>query len=142
MILADANLLVYALHADMPNHAAAKAWFEQSLDGEEPLALCWLVIVAVIRLSTNTRLFPAALGVEEAVAVVEAWLDHPGVVLVEPGPGHWGILRDLLRDVGVAGNLTSDAHLAALAIEHDAQVHSCDADFRRFPGLRFRNPLM
>jgi len=141
MIIVDANLLVYALHADMPKHSAARAWLEQCLNGDEPIALCWLVILAVIRISTNTRLFPRALTVDQSVAVIEEWLSHPAVVQIEPGPRHWTILHDLLAHVGTAENLTSDAQLAALAIEHDARVHSSDADFRLFPGLRFHNPL-
>lgn len=141
MIVADANLLVYALHADMPAHAAARRWLEQSLAGEEPLALCWVVILAVVRLCTNSRLFPAALSTEQALEVVQTWLDHPSVLLLEPGPRHWGILADLLRQAGAAGNLTMDAHLAALALEHGGVMHSSDADFRRFAGLRVINPL-
>ncbi len=141
MIVVDANLLVYALHADMPKHAAARSWLEQCLAGEEPLALCWVVILAVMRICTNARLFPSAISTEQAVAVIQAWLDHPAVVLLQPGPNHWDILSGLLRQVGTAGNLTMDAHLAALALEHEGTVHSCDADFRRFPGLRLINPL-
>ncbi|TVS02442.1 MAG: type II toxin-antitoxin system VapC family toxin [Cyanobium sp. PLM2.Bin73] len=142
MIVADANLLVYALHSDLPGHAAARRWLEQSLAGDEPLALCWVVILAVVRLCTNARLFPAALTVEQVLQVVQAWLDHPSVVLLQPGPRHWEILAGLLRQAGAAGNLTMDAHLAALALEHGGVVHSSDADFRRFPGLRFCNPLV
>jgi hypothetical protein len=141
MIVADANLLLYALHADMPRHAAAKRWLEQCLAAEEPLALCWVVILAVVRICTNSRLFPNALKTGQALEVVQAWLDQPVVLVLHPGPQHWQILSGLLHQAGTAGNLTMDAHLAALAIEHDGVVHSCDADFRRFPGLRFLNPL-
>jgi toxin-antitoxin system PIN domain toxin len=141
MIIADANLLIYALHADMPGHAAARCWLEQSLAGEEPVALCWEVILAVLRLCTNTRLFPAALSADQALEVVRAWLDHPSVLLLEPGPRHWGILADLLRQAGAAGNLTMDAHLAAMALEHGGVVHSSDTNFCRFAGLRVINPL-
>lgn len=142
MILVDANLLVYALHADLPQHQAAKAWFERAVMGQEPLALCWMVILAVIRLSTNNRLFPQALSAGQAVAVVESWLGHPGVVVIGPGEAHWPILSGLLGTLGEAGNLTPDAHLAALAIEHGAVIFSADNDFRRFPGLRVCNPLV
>ena len=141
MILADANLLVYSLHADTPKHAASKAWLDQALNGDEPLALCWLVAVAVIRITTNTQLFPAALTVEQALAVLDGWLEQPSVLLIQPGPDHWSILSGLLREIGTAGNLTNDAHLAALAIEHNCTLCSADADFRRFAGLRFHNPL-
>ncbi|MFM7086469.1 MAG: TA system VapC family ribonuclease toxin [Cyanobium sp.] len=142
MILIDANhLLVYSLHSDMPRHEAARAWLEDCLNGKETIGLSWSVILAVLRLTTNERLFPSALPVEQALAVVEGWLQHPLVVLISPGPDHWHTLATLLRDAGMGGNLTPDAHLAALAMEHGGTVYSCDADFRRFPGLRFRNPL-
>ena len=141
MIVADANLLVYALHADMPKHVASRQWLEHCLDTETRLALCWVVILAVLRVTTNARLFPRALTAEQAVAVIQMWLDNPSVVLLHPGPRHWEILAELLRQVGTAGNLTMDAHLAALALEHGAELHSCDADFQRFPGLRLINPL-
>ncbi len=141
MILIDANLLIYALHSDMPKHGPARVWLETQLNGDEPLALCWIVILAVVRLTTNKRLFPAALSVEQALTAVAGWLSHPLVVVIQPGPDHWAILARLLREVGRAGDLTPDAHLAALAIEHSCELHSCDSDFRRFPGLRFRDPL-
>ena len=125
----------------MPRHGAAKQWLEQSLTGNEPVALCWVVILAVVRICTNSRLFPSALTAGHAVEVVQGWLDQPAVLVLQPGPQHWQILADLLRQAGTAGTLTMDAHLAAMAIEHDGVVHTCDADFRRFPGLRLINPI-
>jgi len=141
MILVDANLLLYALHAEMPQHRAAKTWLEGCLNGTTAVALSWVVVLAVIRLSTNRRLFPRALTVDQILTVVEGWLSQPQVHWVEPGPEHWATLASLLREAGTAGNLTPDAHLAALAIEHNCTLCSADNGFRRFTGLRFRNPL-
>jgi toxin-antitoxin system PIN domain toxin len=78
---------------------------------------------------------------EQAFDLAAAWLDQPVVTVIHPGPRHLSVLRELLRPVGTAGNLTSDAHLAALALEHNAELCSCDGDFARFPGLRWQNPL-
>ena len=86
-------------------------------------------------------MFQRPLELERSLEVIDAWLCHPLVHLLEPGSGHWGILRLLLAQAGTAGNLSSDAHLAALAIEHGCTLSSADHDFRRFPGLKHRNPL-
>jgi hypothetical protein len=73
--------------------------------------------------------------------VVSDWFAQPCVRVLEPTERHWEVLRDLLQSTGSAGNLTMDAHLAALAIEHGATLCSSDNDFARFPRLRWRDPL-
>jgi toxin-antitoxin system PIN domain toxin len=90
---------------------------------------------------TNARVFPRALTAEEATAVLDAWLSRPNVEALEPGPEHWSIMRDLMRESGTAGSLVSDAHLAALAIERGAELCSADADFGRYPRLRWVDPV-
>ena len=141
MKLLDANLLLYAVNKDAPLHAKAKAWLETTLSGRETVAFSWNVILAFVRLTTRPGLFRNALSPERAFDLVAAWLDQPSATVVNPGPKHLGILRGLLTSLGTGGNLTSDAHLAALAIEQNAELCSCDADFSRFAGLHWRNPL-
>lgn len=141
MKLLDANLLIYAVNRDAPLHAKAQAWLEKSLAEEEPLAFSWPVILAFIRLTTRPGLFQRPLRPERAFDLAAEWLNQPSARIALPGPRHFAILRDLLAPLGAAGNLTSDAHLAALAIEQNAQLCSCDNDFARFPGLRWKNPL-
>jgi hypothetical protein len=141
MKIVDANLLIYAVNRDSPLHAKAKAWLEESLLEEEPLAFSWLVILAFVRLTTRPGLFQKHLRPAQAFDIVAEWLDQPAARIVNPGGRHFSVLRELLAPLGAAGNLTSDAHLAALAIEQDAQLCSCDNDFSRFPGLRWKNPL-
>ena len=141
MKLIDANLLLYAVNKDAPLHAKAKAWLETTLSGRETVAFSWNVILAFVRLTTRPGLFRNALSPERAFDLVAAWLDQPSATVVNPGPKHLGILRGLLTSLGTGGNLTSDAHLAALAIEQNAELCSCDADFARFAGLDWRNPL-
>jgi toxin-antitoxin system PIN domain toxin len=142
MRLADLNLLIYAVNRDAPQHDLARQWLEDSLSGDETLALSWTVILGFLRLTTSARIFDRPLSAERANAIVDEWLSHPNVDVLVPGNQHWSILRALLHEAGTAGNLTSDADLAALAIEHDAELHSADADFQRFRGVRCVNPLV
>jgi toxin-antitoxin system PIN domain toxin len=139
--LPDLNLLVYAADETAPLHKPALKWIEATLSGAETVAFAWLVLIGFVRLSTNPRAFQVAWGVEKALDVVEGWLAQPVATVVHPTDRHPAVLRDLLQPLGTAGNLTSDAHLAALAIEHGATLCSCDNDFSRFAGLRWVDPL-
>jgi len=141
MILIDVNLLIYAVNEDAPMHRKAKAWLESAISGAETVGLPWNVILAFLRLTTRPGVFRNPLNVEAAFDVVAEWLNQPSVTPVEPTGQHIRTLRDLVLPVGTGGNLTSDAHLAALAIEHSAQLCSTDNDFARFPRLRWLNPL-
>jgi uncharacterized protein len=139
--LPDVNLLVYAADETAVRHKQALHWVEAALSGTETVALAWPALIAFVRLVTNPRVFHDPWGVERALDVVDGWLAQPVVTVVHPTNRHAAVLRDLLRPLGTAGNLTSDAHLAALAIEHGATLCSCDNDFSRFSGLRWVDPL-
>ena len=141
MILVDLNLLLYAINSDAPQHRAACSWWEQVLSEDEWVGLAWTVLLGFLRISTHPRIMPAPLSSEVALALVDEWLGRPQVRLLETTERHWPILKALLFPLGAAGNLTADAHLAALAIEHGARLCSTDNDFARFPGLRWINPL-
>ena len=141
MILPDVNLLIYAVDSEAPMHRRAKQWLEQVLSAPQTVAISWSTVLAFVRLTTSRSMYRAPLPVEVALNTVGTWLAHPSVTLVHPGPKHFSILRDLLMAVGTGGNLTSDAHLAALAIEHGAELCSSDYDFGRFPRLNWSNPL-
>jgi len=141
MMLADANLLLYAYDSASAHHAAARAWLEASISAAEPFALSWQTITAFIRITTNPRAYRSPLSAAEADAIVSAWLDRPSVVVLAPGERHWEIFCRLLREGQAVGPLVMDAHLAALAIEHGAVLCTTDRDFSRFPGLRTSNPI-
>ena len=141
MKLVDANVLLYAVNEDAPQHPKAKAWLENALTGPEPVGFDWTVLLAFLRLSTRSAVFPRPLSVAQATDVVASWLGQPCAEIVDPADRHLDVFRRLLEPLGTAGNLTSDAHLAALALEFGAELCSCDADFARFPGLRWTNPL-
>jgi hypothetical protein len=141
MILVDVNVLIHAYDSESPVHDTVRDWWERTLRGPCPVALSWVTILGFIRIMTNRRIMQAPIGVAEATADARSWLEHPRVQLLEPGERHAETLFALLEELGTAGNLTTDAHLAALAIEYQAEIASTDTDFARFPGLRWFNPL-
>ncbi|MBS1861384.1 MAG: type II toxin-antitoxin system VapC family toxin [Actinobacteria bacterium] len=141
MRLPDLNLLIYAVDESSPRHRPARSWLEGSLSGTEEVGFAWVVLLGFLRLTTNPRIFEAPLVAGEALDLIDGWLAQPAAGVVEPGAGHPALLRRLLDPLGTAGNLTTDAHLAALAIEHGAELCSADTDFARFPGLRWSDPL-
>lgn len=141
MILPDINLLVYAHNAAAPHHEESLRWWTQCLNSDVPVALPWIVPSGFIRLVTHPRVLETPLAVEQAIAYVESWLDRPNVLVIEPGRSFPSHFFRFLKQLGTAGNLTTDACLAALAIEHQAELQSNDTDFHRFMGLRWSNPL-
>jgi toxin-antitoxin system PIN domain toxin len=141
MLIPDVNILVYAYNADSPQYARAREWWETTLQQPRVVGLPWSTSVGFIRIATQRGISARPMTVQEAVETVRAWLDHPRVRIVTPGERHAEILFDLLLELGVGGNITYDAHLAALAIEYQAELVSTDTDFARFPGLRWFNPL-
>lgn len=141
MKLPDINLLLYAINTGSPHHERAKLWLERALSGTEAVGFAWLVLLGFIRISTNPVALERPLSPAESVDYIDEWLAPSIASIVQPTTQHSSVLRRLLESVGTAGNLTSDAHLAALAIEHGAELCSGDADFSRFPGLRWTDPL-
>jgi toxin-antitoxin system PIN domain toxin len=141
MIVPDVNLLIYAHNTAAPLHARAHAWWRDLMDREQPIGLPWAAVFGFVRLATHPAVLVDPLRPGQALSRVRSWLARSHVRILEPGPRHLDIVADLFEATGVAGSLTTDTHLAALAIEHQAQLCSNDADFARFPGLRTHNPL-
>jgi len=141
MICPDVNLLLYATFRSFREHEKAKSWWDGALSGGQAVRLGHVVVLGFLRLSTSSKVFENPLTVQQAVSVVEGWLAQPNVDLLAPAPGHWTNLRERLAQGGVGANLTTDAHLAALASDYGLAVCSNDADFARFPGLNWVNPL-
>jgi toxin-antitoxin system PIN domain toxin len=131
--LPDVNVLIYASNTRAQEHGTARAWLERALSGAEPVALAWVSLLGFLRISTRlTR----PLSPREALDTIDEWLDRPNAEIVHPTRRHAHVLRELLEQAGTAGNLTTDAHLAALAIEHGATLATFDGDFHRFSELR------
>jgi len=139
--LVDANILIYAVNSDSPHHEKARAWLEDALSASEPLGFAWSVLLAFLRVTTRRGILEHPLPVTAAIDYVDSWLQQPNVEIVDPEDRHWPVLRTLIASAGTAGNLTSDAHLAALALGGGWTLVSTDHDFRRFSGLSVVNPL-
>ena len=141
MILVDANIILYAEDQLSPHHVAARVWWDDKLSGSAPVCLCWTVLSAFIRIGTNSRVFEHPLSLDQALARVQSWLDQPCVRIVTPTARHWVVFQKMLRAGQAVANLVTDAHLAALAVEHGCELISTDSDFSRFPDVRWRNPF-
>jgi len=141
LILVDANILLYAEDSLHPHNREARAWWDEQLSGSRSVCLCWTVLSAFIRIATNPRVFDYPLSLEQAVARVQSWLEQPCARVVRPTDRHWTVFQQMLSDGQAVANLVTDAHLAALAIEHGCQLASTDSDFARFPRLKWINPL-
>ena len=141
MILPDVNLLIYAIDETSLFHDRTHTWWNELLSSSTPVGLCYPAILGFVRLTTSRRVFDNPLPTADALAFIEEWIDQPNTTFVLPTSRHWPILSGLLATPGVAGNLTTDAHIAALAIEHGYTLCSNDADFGRFPTLSWTNPL-
>ncbi|MGA7875580.1 MAG: type II toxin-antitoxin system VapC family toxin [Desulfoferrobacter sp.] len=142
MILVDANILLYAEDSLSPLHQQARIWWDDQLSRSEPVGLCWTTLSAFIRIGTNPRVFEHPLSLAQALARVQSWLDQPCTRVIRPTEGHWTLFRQMLTDGQAVANLVTDAHLAALAIEHGCELASTDSDFARFPKLKWINPLI
>ena len=141
MIVPDTNLLLYAYNDRTPLFEPARHWWESLMNGSERVGIPWVVSVGFMRLMTRPGAVSPPVRVEQAVEWVREWFELSHVSPINPGPDHLTHLLHNLVAAGVGGNLVPDAHIAALAIEYQAEVHTNDADFARFPGLRWRRPL-
>lgn len=140
MILPDVNVLVHAHNADSKVHVSARDWWARALSGSEGVGLPWVTILGFIRITSHPRVCEKPAPVDELMAKVESWLMRPHVHILEPSDRHFEILKGLLLGLGTAGNLTTDAHLAALAMDRGYTLYSTDTDFHRFEDLRWKNP--
>jgi toxin-antitoxin system PIN domain toxin len=138
--LPDANVLLYALDDTSARHAGSKAWLDEALSGSEEVGFAWVVLLAVLRLTTKPSVFARPLRTAEAFDIIDDWLAQPCALVLNPTVRHAALMRGFLTAAGTAGNLTTDAHLAALSVEYGAEICSYDADFSRFPGVQLTNP--
>ena len=142
MIVLDANILLYAYDSSSSHHANARAWVEQVFSESDPVGLPWQTISAFLRIMTNLRLPGERFTLQEAVEIVDRWLEQPNVRLLAEGEDHWPLFRQMMVEGQASGALISDAHLAALTVEYGGMLQTTDRDFARFPSLRWANPLI
>jgi len=140
MILPDVNVLVHAHNSDSAVHAPARRWWDACLAGSEGVGLAWAALLGFIRLTTNRKVVAQPLSVAEVMGRLASWLELPHVHVAQPSDTHFSRLRSELERLGTAANLTTDAHLAVIAMERGYVLYTTEADFARFPGLRWRNP--
>jgi toxin-antitoxin system PIN domain toxin len=141
VILPDVNILLYAYDTDSPYHAEARHWWESVMRGTRPVGLPWISLLGFIRISTHQRIFNNPLPIAAAVGIARKWVANRNAQILVPGEAHAEIVFGFLEKTGAAGNLTTDAHLAALAIEYKAEIATTARAFSRFPGLKWSNPL-
>ena len=142
MIIPDTNLLVYAYNKEAPQHTDARQWWENMKAGTESVGIPWVVSIGFIRLMTNPRVVSSPLSISDAVGHVQEWFKYEHITPLNPGTDHIRLLNQILQSEGRGGNLVTDAHIAAFAIEHQAEVHTYNvSDFARFTGVRWINPL-
>lgn len=141
MIVVDVNLLLYAVISGFPQHQAARTWWEQQLNGQAEVGLAGPAVFGFLRIATNPRVLVTPMSIDAAIGHVRSWLSRPNVRFLVPGTRHLDLALELLAGVGTAANLTTDAQLAAHALEMDADMCSNDTDFARFSDLRWVNPL-
>lgn len=142
MILVDANLLLHAYDETAPQHEPARRWLASLLDGSVTVRFPLVSLLAFVRIGTNPVVFDQPLAPDEAIAIVRSWLERPGAAVAEPTAHHWEVLATTMADGQVRGPQATDAHLAALTMEHGGTLHTADRGFARFPDLRFTNPLV
>ena len=140
-VLVDANVVLWAHHRQFPHHAAARQWWAVTLSETPVVGIPWPTVLAFCRISTNARALQRPLTIDDAWSVARGWLERPNVRCPVPTERHAAILEDMLLGTRATGNHTTDAHLAALAIEWGLELCSADHDFARYPGLRWRDPL-
>ncbi len=141
MIIPDTSLLVYAYNKNARHHQASKKWFEQLVISGEEIAIPWIVSLSFLRLMTHRSVLQNPMSSAQSYGIVESWYEIENVRAIDAGPRSLRIMRGLVKEVSPSGNLFYDMYLASLALEFNAEVHSNDADFARFPGLRWRNPI-
>jgi len=141
MIVLDTNLLLYAYDSNAKEHAKAQAWLQGVLSGSDPVGIPWPSLIGFLRILTHPAVTGGRFSMEQASAIVDEWLELPHVRLLSPSEGHWATLRRVLLESDSRGNITSNAVLAAVTIEHGGVIYTNDRDFARFPGLRWVNPL-
>jgi toxin-antitoxin system PIN domain toxin len=141
VIVLDANILLYAYDTTSPHHARARTWLEGAFSSGTQIGLPWQTAAAFLRIVTNPRIPGERFSVDDAIRIVDQWLEQPNVHVLSPGDGHWLLLRKMMIEGQARGPMITDAQLAALTIEHAGVLHTMDRDFARFPGLRWTNPL-
>lgn len=142
MKIVDVNVLVYVASLDSPHHKTLHQWWENAMNAEEVIGLCWPSLTGFIRVMTHPRIMAKPVPLNDCLDRVNQWLYHPITQLVSEAENHWSTYRSAMAETKAVGKLSTDAHFAALAISRGATLVSCETDFSRFRHLRWENPLV
>ena len=140
MILPDVNVLIYAFRSDVPQYPPARAWLRNVILGDARFALSPLVLAAVVRVTTDRRVYTTPSTLSDVIGFCEDLRSQPHCQLVEPGARHWDIFTRLCVETDTIGRRVTDAWYAALAIEWGCEWITFDRDYARFPGLKWQVP--
>lgn len=121
MVLCDVNVLLYAMVERSQHHRRCRELLDGLRSCGERFAISELVLAAVYRIGTNPKVFRPAPSPKDVLAYAGAWRRHPLAVSIAPGPRHWEIFESLVVGLGIRGSDSTDAYLAALAIEHGCE---------------------
>lgn len=142
MKIVDVNVLVYVASLESPQHKTLHHWWISAMNGTESIGLCWHSLVGFVRIMTNPKILPNPVPLDLCLGRITSWLELPRTEIIGETDDHWSVFQDILMDAQAIGKLSTDAHLAALAISRGATLVSCDTDFARFRHLRWENPLV
>ncbi len=140
-MIVDANVLLYARNESADQHSRAVEWIEAALNGNTRVGLPWWSLSAFIRIATNPRAFDRPLSAKEAAEQVEQWIAAPRAWIVQPTDGYHRVFLQLVQRYNITAELTTDAQLAALALDHGVSIVSADTDFARFEEIDWINPF-
>lgn len=141
MIIPDTNLLIYATAQTAPDHAKARDWWKRCLNGSEHVGLPWHSLTSYLRIMSSSRARLTPTPIDQLLDVVDSWFESQVVDVIDPRAHHMQAMRSIAEPLGLGGDIMNDVHLAALSIEYGGVIHTADADFARFPGVRWLNPL-
>jgi uncharacterized protein len=140
MILPDVNVLIYAFRTDAPQHLLCRQWLARVIASDAPFGLSRQALSAVVRVTTNARIFKTPSELAEAFGFCHDLMEQPHCQLIEPGEKHWSIFETLCRQTKTRGPRVTDAWFAALAIESGCEWITFDRDYNRFEGIKWSRP--
>lgn len=138
MLIPDVNILINAYRPDGAQHALCRTWLQTALRGAERLGLIDIALVGFLRIVTNRRAFKTPSKIDEALEFASALYTQSNCTRIGSSEAWWRHLTQLSAALNASGNLLTDLHIAAVAIDHKGTVVTLDKDFKNIPGLNLQ----